>query len=54
MRRTQLLALDASLADARRALLRAATIPSEFSAEVRTLLQAVVDVDRRVMLKAVE
>jgi hypothetical protein len=50
MRRTQLLAVNASLSDARRALLRAARIPSAFSAEVRALLLVVADIDRRVML----
>ena len=49
MKRTRLLAVDASLGDARRALLRAATIESEFAVEVRSLLLAVADVDRRVM-----
>ncbi len=52
LRRTQLLALDASLTDVRRALLRAARIPSAFSAEVRELLAVVVDLDRRVMADA--
>jgi hypothetical protein len=51
LRRTQLLALDASLADARRSLLRAARIPTTFSAEVRALLANVVDLDRRVILE---
>jgi len=50
VRRTQLLAVDASLSDARRALLRASRIPSPFSAEVRALLLALVDIDRRVLL----
>ncbi len=49
LRRTQLLAVDASLSDARRCLLRAARIPTTFSAELRTVLQAVVDLDRRVI-----
>lgn len=51
LRRTQLLAVDASLADARRSLLRAARIPTTFSAEVRALLAVVVELDRRVMLE---
>lgn len=51
LRRTQLLAVDASLSDARRSLLRAARIPSSFSEELRALLAAVADVDRRVMLE---
>jgi len=50
MRITQLLAVEASLSDARRALLRAARIPSAFSAEVRALLLVVADIDRRVLL----
>jgi hypothetical protein len=50
LQRTRLLALDASLADARRALLRAARIPTQFAAEVRALLTVVADVDRRVLL----
>jgi hypothetical protein len=50
VRRTQLLAVEASLSDARRALLRASRIPSTFSAELRALLLAVVDIDRRVLL----
>lgn len=52
LRVTRLLAVDASLADARRALLRAARIPSSFSAEVRALLLVVADLNRRVMLEA--
>ena len=52
LRVTQLLAVEASLSDARRALLRAARIPSAFSAEVRALLLVVADLDRRVMLDA--
>lgn len=51
LRRTQLLAVDASLSDARRSLLRAARIPTSFSEELRALLAAVADVDRRVMLE---
>jgi hypothetical protein len=51
MRLTQLLAVGASLSDARRALLRAARIPSAFSTEARVLLQAVADLDRRVLLE---
>ena len=49
LRLTQLLAVEASLSDARRALLRAARIPSAFSAEVRALLLSVADLDRRVL-----
>jgi hypothetical protein len=52
LRRTQLLAVDASLADARRALLRAARIPSAFAGEVRALLTVVADLDRRVLKDA--
>jgi hypothetical protein len=54
MRRTQLLALSASLADARRALLRGALIPTAFSTEVRALLLVVADIDRRVMQAGAE
>jgi hypothetical protein len=49
MRRTQLLAVDTSLTDARRALVRAARIPSVFAAELRALLLVVADIDRRVL-----
>jgi hypothetical protein len=49
--RTRLMAVEASLSDARRALLRAARIPSSFSAELRGLLLVVADLDRRVMLE---
>jgi hypothetical protein len=52
LRRTQLLAVDASLTDARRALLRAARIPSAFAAEVRVLLDAVGNLERRVLADA--
>jgi hypothetical protein len=52
LRRTQLLAVDISLEDARRALLRAARIPSAFTAEVRALVAAVADLERRVLLDA--
>jgi len=49
LRRTQLLALDSNLDDARRALLRAARIPTVFAAELRTLLAAVAELERRVL-----
>lgn len=49
LRRTQLLAVDTSLDDARRALLRAARIPSAFAAELRGIVTAVVDLERRVL-----
>ena len=52
LRRTQLLAVDTSLDDARRALLRAARIPSSFAAELRGIVAAVVDLERRVMASA--
>ncbi len=52
LRRTQLLAVDASLTDARRALLRAARIPSAFATEVRALLAVVAELDRRVLADA--
>ena len=48
-RRTHLLAIAASLTDARRALLRASRIRSVFSADLRALLSAVVEMDRRVL-----
>jgi len=51
LRLTRLLAVDASLSDARRALLRAARIPSAFAGEVRALLVVVADLDRRVRLE---
>jgi hypothetical protein len=50
LRRTQLLAVDLSLDDARRALLRAARISSPFAAEVRALVAVVADLERRVLL----
>jgi hypothetical protein len=49
LRRTQLLALDTNLDDARRALVRAARIPTIFAAELRTILAAVADLERRVL-----
>ena len=49
LRRTQLLAVDASLADAGRALLRASRITSPFAGEVRALLAAVAALERRVL-----
>jgi hypothetical protein len=52
LRRTQLLAVDTSLDDARRALVRAARIPSAFTAEVRALVAVVADLERRVLLDA--
>lgn len=52
LRRTQLLAVDASLSDVRRALLRAARIPSPFAGELRGLLAAVADLERRVLADA--
>jgi len=48
LRRTRHLAVDASLADVRRSLVRAARIPSAFSTELRALL-VVADLDRRVI-----
>jgi hypothetical protein len=54
LRRTQLLAVDNNLDDARRALVRAARIPSTFAAELRALLLVVADVDRRVLAEASE
>ncbi len=52
VRRTQLLAVDSSLDDARRALLRAASIPSTFAAELRGLLGMVADLASRVRADA--
>ena len=52
VRRTQLLAVDASLEDARRALARAARVPSAFAEELRALLRVVADLDRRVLADA--
>lgn len=49
LRLTQLLAVEASLSDARRALLRAARIPSAYAAELRALLLAAADLDGRVL-----
>jgi hypothetical protein len=49
LRRTQLLAVETSLDDARRALLRAARIPSAFAAELRGFATAVADLERRVL-----
>jgi hypothetical protein len=49
LRRTQLLAVDSNLDDARRALLRAARIPTAFAAELRTILATVADLERRVL-----
>jgi len=52
MRRTQLLAVDSNLDDARRALVRAARIQTVFAAELRALLLVVADLDRRVQADA--
>jgi hypothetical protein len=52
LRRTQLLAVDASLADAGRALFRASRITSPFAGEVRALRAAVADLERRVLADA--
>jgi hypothetical protein len=49
LRRTQLLAVESSLDDARRALLRAARIPTAFAAELRTILTVVAELERRVL-----
>ncbi len=49
LRRTQLLAVDSNLDDARRALLRAARIPTVFAAELRAILAAVAELERRVL-----
>jgi hypothetical protein len=52
LRRTQLLAVDSNLDDARRALLRAARIPTIFAAELRAVLAVVAELDRRVLANA--
>jgi hypothetical protein len=52
MRRTQLLAVDTSLDDARRALARAARIPTAFAAELRALLTVVSELEKRVLADA--
>jgi hypothetical protein len=52
LRRTQLLAVNSNLDDARRAILRAARIPSAFAAELRGLLATVADLERRVVADA--
>ncbi len=49
LRRTQLLAVDSNLDDARRALLRAARIPTVFAAELRTILATLAELERRVL-----
>ncbi len=54
LRRTQLLAVDSNLDDARRALLRAARIPTVFAAELRTILAAVAELEQRVLASEVE
>jgi hypothetical protein len=48
LRRTQLLALDATLEDVRRALLRGVRIRSEFSTEIRAVLTTVSEISQRV------
>jgi len=52
LRRTRLLAVDANLTDAGRALLRASRIDSMFASEVRALLVAVAELERRVLADA--
>lgn len=52
LRRTQLLAVDSNLDDARRALARAARIPTTFAGELRELLAAVAELERRVLANA--
>jgi hypothetical protein len=52
LRRTRLLAVDANLTDAGRALLRASRIDSLFASEVRALLAAVAELERRVLADA--
>jgi hypothetical protein len=52
LRRTRLLAVDSNLDDARRALIRAARIPSSFAAELRSVLAVISDLERRVLANA--
>jgi hypothetical protein len=52
LRRTQLLAVDSNLEDARRALVRAARIPTAFAAELRELLAVVAALEHRVLANA--
>ncbi len=52
LRRTQLLAVNSNLDDARRALVRAAHIPSAFAPELREVLARVADLERRVLESA--
>ena len=52
LRRTQLLAVDSNLEDARRALFRAARIPTAYAAELRTILASVAELERRVLASA--
>ncbi len=52
LRRTQLLAVDSNLDDARRALVRAARIPTAFAAELREVLAIVSDLERRILVNA--
>ena len=52
LRRTQLLAVDSNLDDARRALVRAARIPSAFAAELREVLAIVAALEDRVLANA--
>ncbi len=52
LQRTQLLAMNTSLDDARRALVRSARIPSTFAGEARAILVLVADLERRVLAAA--
>jgi hypothetical protein len=52
LRRTQLLAVNSNLDDARRALVRAARIPTAFAAELRDVLAVVAALERRVLANA--
>jgi hypothetical protein len=52
LRRTRLLAVNSNLDDARRALVRAARIPTSFAAELRKALASVADLERRVLANA--
>jgi hypothetical protein len=52
LRRTQLLAVESNLDDARRALVRAARIPTAFAAELREVLALVAALEGRVLANA--
>jgi hypothetical protein len=49
LRKTRLLAVDSNLDDARRALVRAASISTAFAPELRSVLTTVIELQRRVL-----